>query len=322
MKQWIYTALRGAISLILIVLLLYIMRGNYDTVADILRYTDISIFACSIGIFILAISIASLRLKMIIAAQDLKISFLEAISLTFIGYFFNNFLPTSIGGDVVKAYYVSKKTHNKASAYASVFMDRFLGLLTMIVMAALALLFLKGVVNDDTVRYMILGAVAIAIVFLVFIFNKNFAVKFSFLLRFFRPIEGKIKDLYTTVHGYRKHRFLLGQSVALSFFSQAIYFYSFVVIALSIGSFMSFKELFLRIPLVCALALLPSINGLGVREGSIVALLGPLIGRESAFAVSILALATLMITSLIGGLIYALSPQFKISKNEKLEVMT
>jgi len=60
------------------------------------------------------------------------------------------------------------------------------------------------------------------------------------------------------------------------------------------------------------MSLLPSINGLGLREGATVLLFGPLIGKTSAFAVSVLVIAMLLATSLVGGLIYAISPQFRV----------
>jgi uncharacterized protein (TIRG00374 family) len=288
------------------------MRGNYKKVGEIFATANILLFICGVLIFFIAVLIAATRLKIIIQAQDLNVSFLEAVGLTFIGYFFNNFLPTSIGGDVVKAYYVGKKTGTKAASYASVFMDRFLGLFTMVLMAAAALLLVKGFVKDKTVFYMIYGAIAFSAVFLVFIFNRNFAARFSFLLKLAGPIEEKLRKLYGIIHGYQKHRFLLAQSITISFFSQIAYFYSMAFLALSVGTRIPMKELFLRMPLVSALSMLPSINGLGVREGSVVALFSPLIGKESAFAVSILMLAMLMLTSLFGGLVYALSPQFRV----------
>jgi uncharacterized membrane protein YbhN (UPF0104 family) len=60
------------------------------------------------------------------------------------------------------------------------------------------------------------------------------------------------------------------------------------------------------------MSLLPSLNGLGLREGATVVFFGPLIGKGNAFAISILWVIILLIMSLLGGLIYALSPQFRV----------
>ena len=71
--------------------------------------------------------------------------------------------------------------------------------------------------------------------------------------------------------------------------------------------------------------MLPSLGGLGLREGALVALLGPAIGTDSAFSVAILLLAMLLIMSLIGAVIYLSAAQFRIkgsdiSKLEKYSV--
>ena len=88
------------------------------------------------------------------------------------------------------------------------------------------------------------------------------------------------------------------------------------MVALSIGSRIPFKDLLIKMPIVSMMSLLPSINGLGLREGSTVMLFGPLIGSDKAFAMSILWLLILLCISIMGGLIYAFSPQFKIKMKE------
>jgi hypothetical protein len=100
------------------------------------------------------------------------------------------------------------------------------------------------------------------------------------------------------------------RSFALSIASQLLFFISLGLLALSIGSKIPMAMLLLTAPLISALSLLPSINGLGLREGSTVVLFGPIIGKESAFAVSILWFVMLIIVSIAGGAIYGLSPQF------------
>ena len=106
MKKLAFALLRVFISVALIIILLYIMRDKYDQILAVLKNTSLPVFLLAVLAFVLAVTLASFRLKLIINAQDMKIRFREAVSLTFIGYFFNNFLPTAIGGDVVKAYYL------------------------------------------------------------------------------------------------------------------------------------------------------------------------------------------------------------------------
>ena len=288
------------------------MRDKYDLIINALKGTRVSIFAAAFFAFLSAITLASLRLKLIINAQDISITLKEGLALTFIGYFFNNFLPTAIGGDVVKAYYLSKKTHLKMGAYTSVFVDRVMGLITMIFMAFISLTFAGKEAANDMIKYSIYGITLLSLSAIIFVMNKNIAKKFSFLLFFLKPIEDKIKNVYNVVHKYKHHKVMMLQSLVISFVSQLLFFISLGLLAFSIGERMSMMDLLLRSPLISAASLLPSINGLGLREGATVMFFGPLIGKENAFAVSILWLAILMIISVIGGVIYALRPQFKI----------
>lgn len=292
------------------------MRDKYPQIIKALASTKVLIFLLGLLLFLVAISISSLRLKLIIEAQEIPVTFKESISLIFIGYFFNNFLPTSIGGDVVKAYYLSHKTDNKAGSYASVFVDRVVGLVTMIFMAFIALFFVKEGVVDNTIKYIVYFITLGSIVVLVFMTNRRLASKFSFMLFLVRPIEEKLRKLYETMHRYQYKKNLMWKSFGISFVSQIMFFISLGVVAVSIGSRIPMKDLFIKMPIVSMMSLLPSINGLGLREGSTVALFGPLIGQDRAFAVSIMWLLILLCISVIGGIIYGLSPQFKIKLKE------
>jgi hypothetical protein len=289
------------------------MRGKYSQIWATISGANMFLLALGFVSFLLAVFAASLRLKLIVAAQKtVNMNLHDAASLTFIGYFFNNFLPTSIGGDVAKAYYLSRKSSEKVSSFTSVFVDRAIGLVTMILMAAAALLFVQNQFIDLNLRYMIYIITLLSLLAVFFVINKQFAKKFSFIFIFIRPIEDKVRRMYNAVHLYKNHTRLMIDSFAISILSQLLFFISIGVLALSIGSKIPAMEIFLRMPIICAISLLPSINGLGVREGSMVLLFGPIIGKESAFAVSILWLLVLFLTSVIGGLVYAFSPQFKI----------
>lgn len=312
MKQRLSTILRAAISTGLIALLLYIMRDKYGQILAALKGTNFALFLLAFVAFTTACSLAAFRLCLIIRAQKIPITFPESLSLTFIGYFFNNFLPTSIGGDVVKGYYLSHKSQERAASYTAIFVDRAIGLLTMIIMAFIALFFAGSNVVDNSVRYLIYSITAVSFLGIFFLAHKGFARKFSFLLALARPIEDKIRTIYATIHQYREQKLLMAQSLAISVCSQLLYFVSIAVTALSIGSYISLGNTLLRMPIISAMSLLPSINGLGVREGATVLFFGPIIGKENAFAVSILILAILFITSMIGGIVYMTSPQYKI----------
>jgi hypothetical protein len=320
-KPSISLIVRIIVSAALVMLLLYIMRGKYGEVLLVLKDTNPMLFFAALLLFMVAISISSLRLKLIIDAQgSIKVSFFETISLTFIGYFFNNFLPTAIGGDVVKAYYLSRKSTEKTPSFTSVFVDRAIGLLTMIFMAFVALFFVDNRVLDEGIKSSIVLIAAVSAIVIVFMMNRRIAQKFSAALFLVRPLEDKLRKVYNAVNKYRNHNLLMFQSFVISALSQLLFFFSIGVIAFSVGARISVLNVLLRMPIISMMSLLPSINGLGLREGSTVLLFGPLIGKEKAFAVSILWLFLLLVISLVGGAIYGLSPQFRVKLKEAEKV--
>jgi len=305
---------RIVVSIALISILLYIMRGKYGVIVAALKGTDLRIFGISVALFFAAIALSSCRLLLIIRAQSggVAFKFMEAFSLTIIGYFFNNFLPTAIGGDMAKAYYLSKMTSDNIGSITSIFIDRLIGLATMIFMASAALLFIQSSIIDPSVRKMLYFITFLAVLAVVFMANRNFARKFSWLLFLVKPFKDKLKDAYNAAHNYKNNKVLLAKTLAISVASQLFFYAAFGMTAFSIGYSLSSMDILLRMPVVGMMSLLPSLNGLGLREGATVLLFGPLIGPDNAFAVSILWIVVLLIASLAGGLIYAISPQFRI----------
>lgn len=316
MKKKISPFLRTAVSLLLIIVLLYIMRGKYGDIVKALKNTNMYVFSLAFAAFMVASTVASFRMKLIIEVQGIDLTFREALSLTFIGYFFNNFLPTSIGGDVVKAHYLSKNSRDTTGSYTSVFVDRAVGLVTMVFMA-FAVLILAGVnIVDRNLAITICAITALSIVGIIFFANRKFAKKFFALIVLVKPIETQLRNLYESTDKYRRRSGLMAAAFCISVISQLSYFTCYGILALSIGSRIPIIDLLLKMPIVGMMSLLPSINGLGIREGSMIVLFGPLIGKENALAISILMIMLLLITSVIGGIIYALSPQFKMKLKE------
>ncbi len=86
----------------------------------------------------LQIAIISWRWNTLNAALGFGIRYREAFSLTMIGSLFTIIIPGSIGGDVIKAYYVGTRVpKRRAQAFTTILMDRYLGLLSLLTLGAL-----------------------------------------------------------------------------------------------------------------------------------------------------------------------------------------
>ena len=87
-----------------------------------------------------AMSVGAPRWQILLHAHDIRPGFWQVFRLTYIGYFFNAFIPGGTGGDFVKAYYASKATNKRAEAVTTVFIDRVVGLYAFTFMGAAAVL--------------------------------------------------------------------------------------------------------------------------------------------------------------------------------------
>ncbi|MCK4602478.1 MAG: flippase-like domain-containing protein, partial [Phycisphaerae bacterium] len=86
------------------------------------------LLVCAAGGFLVSMLIVTVRWWFMLRIQRIRIGLWESARLTFLGLFFNAVVPGTVGGDLVKAYYVSKHTPRKAAALVSTFVDRMMGL--------------------------------------------------------------------------------------------------------------------------------------------------------------------------------------------------
>jgi len=309
-KNKLFIILRFAISFGLLILLIWIMRKDAGEILVILKRSN-KVFILSALLINMSITIAvAYRLKLLMSGQKIFISIKDAVYFTFIGYFFNSFLPTAIGGDIAKAYYASKKTNNKIASYAAVLTDRLLGLVGTLLIALAGILFIGKSLDNK----FIVGAVPVIFIFTVtmimFLLKKNVRAEkvYSGKKGIFYKIKEKALKLYDGVNLYRKNPVLLVKGIALSLGLQAVSISSVYLLVLSINGDIPLFRLFLIIPLIWAVSMLPSLNGLGVREGAFVYFLKGYIGPEKAFAISLLWLGLIMLYSVIGGIYHLVYP--------------
>ena len=98
------------------------------------------LLVAAMGVSLAGMFVAASRWWMLLGVQGITVPWWEAVRLTFLGQFYSLVVPGTVGGDVVKAYYVTKHTHDaKAGAILSVFIDRVYGLTSLTLVAAIAL---------------------------------------------------------------------------------------------------------------------------------------------------------------------------------------
>jgi uncharacterized protein (TIRG00374 family) len=309
--------LRLTISLGLLMVLLWIMRNDIGKIAGILKNSNKVFFILAFLLGILLSMGLAFRLKLLLSGQGVLLHIKDIVYLTFIGYFFNNFFPTSIGGDIVKAHYASKKTNNKPASYAAVLIDRIIGFLSCLSIAIIGIIFIGRDLGNDRIIWVIASSSIMVVFIMVFLLNKGNARFISPIFKKYTlpgKLGEKLSKLYDAVNFYRHNVGLLIRAYLLGVFLHGCSVVTIYFFILSIGGDIHVLRLFLIIPLVWAVSMLPSLNGLGVRESAFVYFLKGEIGADLAFSLSLLWLGLIILYSIIGGVLHLLFP-VKVERN-------
>ena len=270
--------------------------------------SDKAVLATAVVIFAPAPLLQSVRFVWMLRTQDIHISYWEAIKLSYLGNFFNNFVPAgAVGGDVVKAYYVAQHTHRKTEAITAVFLDRVVGLLSFVVYAVVGMAF----VLDDRTRDVAVWLGAFCL-FLAIGGSLMLSRRFHAMLRLNR-LEGRtrlaeqINRTAAAMLRFRGHSATAVLALVATLVAHLILFWSFSVAAVGFGMKADFVGYcaFLAISILVA-AVPVSPGGLGTMEAAMVYLLvgGGFGDREHVILLALAIRAIQLFWALPGGTAY------------------
>ena len=107
-------------------------------VIHLIKQANLKLLILAILIFPITFILTSARWHELLKALEIHIGLGLAFTLTMVGAFYNTFMPGSTGGDFLKALYVSRQTKHRTRAVMSVFIDRVIGLLALIILGGIA----------------------------------------------------------------------------------------------------------------------------------------------------------------------------------------
>jgi uncharacterized membrane protein YbhN (UPF0104 family) len=279
----IWTRLVVSVSIMTIVLL----QVNLGTTADRIRGANLPLLAVSAMLLVALLAVGALRFHILLKGADLERSGRRATRAFAMGTFTNTFLPTSVGGDAVRAWAISRAGVGFRPALSIVLLDRAMGLAGMIVVAWGALLLQHGSIPRSTTFLLVwvtVGGLAVAL------------VASAFARRLPRIATSFLTD--------RRRRRPLVLAIVCSILMQTLYAVHFALAARALGVHIPVGLAAVVVALVVLLTLVPiSFGGVGVREGGYAVLLAPAgFGRTDAVVVSLVTTAMLTLVSLPCGL--------------------
>lgn len=305
--------LRFLVSIGLIVLLFFFV--DIDKAWEVLKQSSLPLVALAIGIYLLSFFVMGYRWKLLLDVHHVGISYYHLVKYYIIGFFFNNFLPTSIGGDVARVYISARKSEKKSECLAAIMIERIIGLLAIIALAIMGIGYAGSRLQNSALIWISVG-LFLCVAFGLFFLMHDWGLKLleqmtSSITRF--GIKEKVKELCATFRLYRNYPKVLWSVFAVSIFYQSVMVLFVYSLNLATGLGVAFSDFFVCVPIVAVLGLLPSVNGLGVREGGYIYLLtrlgtatGEAVDVSVALSFSLMILFVGVFVSLLGGLVFAL----------------
>jgi glycosyltransferase 2 family protein len=284
----------------------FLTRIHIERFVDTLLSANFSFIAVALAIYLCAQAVSAVRWTVLVRPLGIGAPFKDIVCYQLIGMFFNLFAPGTVGGDISRVYYLVKHRESDHEARAvpivraamSVLMDRAIGMVVLIWIGAAALLLFPSYPVPFSIRAV------------TFCLALGFVLAAALLpvLRRFLPDDGNsiFVKLRLALRSYQSHRSAIVMGVLLSLVVHLIQAWMHVVMGRALNLVIPFSFSLIVYPLVGTFAAIPiSLNGIGLREGGYVLLLG-LIGitTENGIAFGLLLFMIVALDSLIGGLVF------------------
>ena len=234
----------------------------------------------------------------------------DILRVFFVSTYLGTFLPTSVGSDAVRMYAANKLDVPARDAFASVFVDRFLGIVSTLFMAIAGLLVARDLAEDPVIRTGLLGTAGMCLVAAALIFSRQAARASTGIAQRLPGLRtGRIaSSAVGALQQYATKRQTLALVLLASLGVQVLRVMQAYCLGRSLAIDLPLAAYFAFIPPILLVMLLPiSFFGLGTSQVAFVALFSRAhVDRGDAFFLSVLFLALGVAGNLPGGILYAL----------------
>lgn len=308
-RRALWQILRILVSAGLIAVLLF--RVSPARLAGEIRQIDPAWLAGAVLIFLASSLLGAVQWHVLLRAGAVPIPLRRTAALYFMGLFFNNLLPTNVGGDVYKIYDVSRSGHDPHRVFAVTLLDRVFGItgLCLLAFAAAAALIALGHRGPMPAYLLIFAGCLVPVVVLAGSRRLSSGLRRSLGRIGLWGIGRRVELVLGHVGEFRSLRALLGRIVLLTLTVQALRIATHLAVARALGIFpgpTGVLFFFVFVPLLGLIMILPiSINGLGVREGAGVLLFtGIGLLEAQAFLMQFITYVVMVAVSLAGGVLF------------------
>ena len=324
MKDKLITLIKAIISLGLMAYLLFRFLSDpqdREILLSTLTTANYWYLFLAVALFVVAVITNAIKWYILLRAQGIPVPLKALTNYTFVGFFFNNFLPANVGGDVMRGFGLARYTERSAEAAVSVIVDRIIGLAAFMftaVVAAIIAVYIasRGQIDvDETVVQNLILVEVVSIIGMVLIIG-GFAVVLSRRLRrlvgrifeisFLNPLAPIYQRISDAFGAYRYEYWALFGAFSVGVVTVLLTGLIDVTIVAGLHGDIAPIYIFLFNPMIAILLIVPiSIGGLGTGSVLYVYFYG-LVGitETLAFALSLIKQLVIYLGSLPGGVLW------------------
>lgn len=259
-KYIIIFVLKLTLSISLLYLIISIVGG--EVIFKTVRIINPLYFAVASGFYIVVLYLTALRLRLLLTYP---LSIKRLFSLSLMSSFFNMYMPSGVGGDVIKIYYLNRKFKEDASGvslstiFTSVFMERYLGLGAILFIGMVAFPFGASYIQEYIIWLYFLLFILFILISLLLL-NPRLVERIKFL----SGVSGYFEF-------YKNRKVQVAKAFLYSLSIQVVTVILVYTLAKGLKLDIPFLFLLFALSMINIITMLPiSFGGVGVREGAFV----------------------------------------------------
>jgi hypothetical protein len=306
-------------------LVLVVMKSDARALAEAIKNTRVGYLPLAVAASFAVTWLMAYRWNLILSARGQSFKTQRLFAYYLIGIFFTNFVPgAGVSGDVARLIYADREVRDKAFVLSTLVYERLVGVFTLLFIGLAATLMTNAYAQTQPAIYVSEAVLALAFIAIATLMSEYVSTRLARLIRaaglrikMERAAEAVARTL-EAVSELRRRPNLLFRTTAVSVAIRVVWGLGCYAVAWAMGLPIGLLTLFAFISLVDLVRLMPiSVGGLGVREWTVIALLGSIgIAREQALTFSILAFAPIYLNAIAGGILYVSRARIRMVSNQ------
>lgn len=318
-RQRIMFALRLSVSVALLayLVLVTVPPGDRVKIVTLLGGSHLLWLSAAVATIALERLTSAWKWLVLLRVRESGLGLWEVMRTVFVATFFGTFLPSSIGGDAIRAVAHGRRRSDIAGSASSVVLDRAIGTLAMLMIASLALVPVLGTTITPMDAGIVWTLCIGALIVVLLLCSRRIHKRFYGLAGLDKagPLRSRLAKVVNASYEFVEKKGVLLYAFLLSVAVQGVRIVITFFLGLSLGIEANLLDYLVFVPIITVFTYLPiSISGMGVREAAFVILFAKIgVPAYACISLSLLFFVMGLIGTLPGAVIYAFSGMGKTS---------